>query len=96
MEALRIDITPEGLVRVSIGGVAVGLVEQLLLVADAKKKPKVKIKFVSLKELPDEEAKAHLIETLHRYYDMVRECPWTEVHELADTLPQMSAVKLKE
>ncbi len=93
MEAFRIDISPEGLVRVSIGGVAVGLIEQVYLVAAANKPPKVKVKFVSLRELPDEEAKAHLIETLHRYYDIVRECPWTEVHEQSDTLPQMVAVK---
>lgn len=96
MQDLRVDITESGEVRISVGGVLIGLVEEVSLSAKFDQRPKLKVRFVSVKTMPENEVRDRLVASLHQYYDLIRECPWAEVHEQSDTLPKMSAVKEEE
>jgi hypothetical protein len=89
---LLVSIGAEGLVRVSIGGVVIGLIENVRVEVGCGTNPKVKITFMSMAGIPEGPDRSRLLELLHRYQEILATNPYVEVLDLADTLPYMKAV----
>lgn len=91
--ALEIVVNVDGSVRVSIGGVVIGLIDELRLEVLGNLRPKVKIAFISTKNVSDVEMKSRIVEFLDHYREALHEHPFVEIFDAADTLPSMLAVR---
>lgn len=99
MAKLTIDIEESGVVRISTGGVVIGLVRALELRVDEELQPMphIHISFSNLDEAPKGPEKTQLKRTIQRYKDELRKHPLVRVTDYHDTLPQgMPAVRPEE
>ena len=95
MKTLIIEVCEDGVVRVAVGGVAIGLIQEIEFKASTRLHlPSVKITFPSINSMSPDDLAGHFKEILDKYRQAAQECPWVQLVDHADTLPQgMPAVK---
>lgn len=96
---LTIDVEDDGVVRVSVKGVIVGLIKSLSLVVDEETHPvpHIVVVMTSARDIPRTQDGARLVHTLHQYKRLLASHPLVRVVDQHDTLPQgMPAVRLPE
>lgn len=98
--SLIIEVEKDGVVKVSIDGIVIGLVRSLTMHAEAEALPRVSIVMSSVRtasgelSTPDEVLLSQLQQVLERYKRALNAHPLIEVSDYHDTLPQgMPAVR---
>jgi hypothetical protein len=93
MEGLAIHISKEGIIRISIDGLAIGLIEDFRIECVGNS-VRVKVSFPDIKSYAESESKTKLEKTIELYKKLFKELPFVQLFDEADTLPTgMPAVK---
>lgn len=90
MASLVIEVEESGLVRISTGGVIVGMIKRVAIEydEDLHPVPHVHISFSSLANAPEGPEKTQLKRTIQRYKEELQKHPLIRVSDYHDTLPQ--------
>lgn len=95
MASLVIEVEESGLVRISTGGVVVGMIKRIAIEydEDLHPVPHVHVSFSNLSSASKGPEKTQLKRTIQRYKEELQKHPLIRVSDYRDTLPQgMSAV----
>jgi hypothetical protein len=98
MASLVIEVEESGVVRVSMGGVVVGMIKRINIEydEDLHPVPHTHVSFANLADVPMGPEKAQLKRTIQRYKEELQKHPLVRVSDYHDTLPQMPAVRPEE
>lgn len=92
--SLITEVEKDGVVKVSIDGIVIGLVRSLAMRAEAEMLPRVSIVMCSARSEQDEVLLTQLQQVLESYKRALSAHPLIEVSNYHDTLPQgMPAVR---
>jgi hypothetical protein len=96
---LTVDIGDDGSVKVSIGGMVIGMVKALDIKVDERTHPvpHIRITMMDVKSMVPSEFKVQCLRALHNYKAALASHPLVRVLDYRDTLPEgMPAVTLEE
>ncbi len=94
MASVFIEVREDGVVRVSVGGLTLSLVEDVILTARVNQRPQLTLTFVDPSKLSDQETRRHFVERVRSFELLAGSNPFVTVSDRVDTLPSsMEAVK---
>lgn len=92
-KALVLSIDEDGNTQLSVGGLIIGLHDEIRVEVSGNLKPRIKIVFASTSGLPKNNTKVKILELLHRYREVLEKHPCVEIFDTVETLPYMEAVR---